>query len=196
MSAKKTVRHIQNNFRLTTKLLSDSNILPVSKVLLKNNFPTYELPLHNPNSRPKKKKANIDCPPCPPVDCPEPKNNYAGQTSYLHPRSRLYPNSKLNPRSKLYPRSKWEPKKKEINECFEKLENEKDISDEEKDYILSEQDYQEEYEKQEVELGFDPKITRNIRKQKNILLVIQENLLSQNGILQLSSRPLFSDSKI
>lgn len=157
MSAKKTVRHIQNNFRLTTKLLSDSNILPVSKVLLKNNFPTYELPLHNPNSRPKKKKANIDCPPCPPVDCPEPKNNYAGQTSYLHPRSRLYPNSKLNPRSKLYPRSKWEPKKKEINEYFEKLENEKDISDEEKDYILSEQDYQEEYEKQEVELGFDPK---------------------------------------
>ena len=137
MSAKKTVRHIQNNFRLTTKLLSDSNILPVSKVLLKNNFPTYELPLHNPNSRPKKKKANIDCPPCPPIerDCPEPENNYAGQTSYLHPRSRLYPNSKLNPRSKLYPRSKWEAKKKEINEYFEKLEN----------------------EKQEVELGFDPK---------------------------------------
>ena len=85
MSAKKTVRHIQNNFRLTTKLLSDSNILPVSKVLLKNNFPTYELPLHNPNSRPRKRKANLDCPPCPPIekDCPE--MEYQGQSSRWQP---------------------------------------------------------------------------------------------------------------
>lgn len=123
MSAKKTVRHIQNNFRLTTKLLSDSNILPVQKVLLKNNFPTYELPLHNPNSRPKKRKVNNDCPPCPPTkdtDCPEPENNYTGQTSYLHPRSRLFP------------RSKWEPKKKDLDFISEKSR----LSDADKEYLV------------------------------------------------------------
>lgn len=101
MSAKKTVRHIQNNFRLTTKLLSDSNILPVSKVLLKNNFPTYELPLHNPNSRPKKKKTNIDCPPCPPVerDCTE--SDLQGQSSRWSQSSRLHPRSKWQRKQEL-----------------------------------------------------------------------------------------------
>ena len=101
MSAKKTVRHIQNNFRLTTKLLSDSNILPVSKVLLKNNFPTYELPLHNPNSRPKKKRNNADCPPCPPTerDCTE--SDLQGQSSRWSQSSRLHPRSKWQRKQEL-----------------------------------------------------------------------------------------------
>lgn len=56
---------LQNNFRLETKLLSDSSILPVKSNLLINNFPAYTLPLPKYKIRLKRKSRKEDCPPCP-----------------------------------------------------------------------------------------------------------------------------------
>ncbi len=153
MSAKKTVRYIQNNFRLTTKLLSDSNILPVKKVLLKNNFPTYELPLHNPNSRPKKRKVNTDCPPCPPIEreCPEPE--YQGQSSRWAESSRLHP------------RSKWQQPKQEL-----------DSSEIFGNSILDESDYVDNTDWEDIDVE---KIKKNLESGK--LTPQVENIISKYG---------------